>query len=115
MTLLERLQTHHTGRQFIDEFDPLEVDLKVGESPDFVAQIHAAPKTEYVAELRIGTSFRANPADFARGKADAQRLLIAALYEDVNRELPVLRLAISSGDRRAAMQALHRIEKVTHP
>src|SRR5699024_6806852 len=61
---------------------------------------------EWVLEAKINITFWANSAQYDDAKAIAERELLAKIYGPARNALHRIRLAISNGDRRAAMAAV---------
>jgi hypothetical protein len=70
---------------------------------------------QWALEIRLRQVYWANDAQRASVEKVAMQALSASLYEDVLRELPMLRLAIMSGDASGALMACDRITKATQP
>ena len=109
MKILENLQAKETGNRRLDEFrEPvLVVDyVKTGQ----IRHDTTDSNSEWHLTATLCVTFWANNAQLSTAKKLAEKVLVARLYQDVLAELPELRLAISNGDRRAALRVCDRID-----
>ena len=100
-----------TGIKHLDTFDQY-LTVTCMDKGDSITDTGPSFSSQHEWELmaRIRVTFRANRAQFESAQRTAMQYLLHLLYDDVLREIPSLRMAISDGDRRAAYQACDRIE-----
>lgn len=109
MRILQQLQAERTGTQRMDDFREPPFTVECGTTGKIRPDTLDANE-EWHLTARVGVTFWANKAQFHDAMKVAERALIARLYEDVLAELPELRLALSDGNRRAALEICGRIE-----
>lgn len=114
MSLREMFRTSRAeqGRQRIDDFSLPTVEIF---TDAIFGQSEVRPGSfqlteEYKCELRVAIKFWANRAELPRASEDAAQTLAIHLYSGILQELHLLRLAIHSGNKSAALEFCYGIE-----
>ena len=110
MRILQDLMAEKTGRRRIDDFRDPPFTVEYGKTGNINDPQNLATNEEWHLTAKVRVTFWANKAQFHDAMKIAERALIARLYEDIIIELPELRLALSDGNRRAALEIFGRIE-----
>lgn len=109
MKILEQLRTERTGVLRPDEFREGVLTADYGKTGEVKPYTLDANEEWYLTgTLRV--KFWANKVQFDDALKIAEKVMIARLYGDILAELPELRLAINSGDRRDCFNVCDRIE-----
>jgi len=109
MKLLEKLRAEATGQRRVDEFREPMFSVE-SHKTDRIDWNGLATREEWVLTGKIHVIFWANSDEYGHARKRAEEVLLSTLYEDVMRELPRLKMAISDGDRAAAFSAVSRIQ-----
>lgn len=108
---MKEFRLSRTGMVGLDDF--VEMNLrKTGEAIPYTLD----QNEEWLLEARVWVKFWANPAQIHDAQKIALRALYAGIYQEILRELPRLRLAISDGTRPLAFSICDKMESLmTNP
>ena len=103
--ILDSITVKQTGNRYRNEFD---MDLRI-ETKETTPPMEAYKDPfvdEYCMKLELGTWFRCNNAELPRATENAQRQMVAKLYEGVLTDLYKCRSQVMGGDREGVIQTL---------
>lgn len=107
--ILRKLQVARTGNRVIGSMDKMPVcsavDVRVAPMSDAHPMLE-----EYVAELRIGTSFVCNSAQYDHALHNAKKSLMRHLYRDIHEIIHDLRSAMYAENLEELDEAISKLE-----
>lgn len=108
MKIIDRLYKKSDGIRRMDDFrSPAFFEIETGQTG--ATRPGTDANTQHYLEAKVSVTFWANQAQYERARELAQQALVHRLYGEILGELSELRLQISNGDRRAAMEAVDRL------
>lgn len=111
MSIFDNAETAPTGHRVIGRTRAPMTSEPTGEIKPHTLNANE----EWELRLTFVQRFWANRVQRPRVEAMAREAMAAAVFADVLRELPHLRLCIESGDTLGAHEAVDRIERATKP
>jgi len=109
MSILTELVTQNTGLRRFDTFKKPLLTLDCDETGNYRYHTIDA-NTEFLLKGTLCVPFWANSAQYNTARKAAVEVLVSRLYAEVFAILPELRLAISDGDREAALKLCGELE-----
>lgn len=105
--ILRKLQTTPTGNIAIGSFDRMPVCSAVKVS---IEPTNNPTLEEYRAEIRIGTTFICNSAQYDLALRNAEKGLIRHLYKDIHEIIYELRSALYAESLEEMSEAINKLE-----
>ena len=106
-SILEHLQTTSTGNRTIGSYNRMPICSSVNVSAE---PTNHPMLDEYQAEIRIGTTFTCNRAQYDHALNNAKKSLVRHLYKDIHEIIYELRSALYAESVEEMQEAISKLE-----